>query len=115
MAQRTEIRLTDDITGVDIPPGKGETVEFGVDGQTYEIDLGTKNAAGLRNALKPYIEAGRRLNGARQNRGRPVKRTPVGADAATVKAWARSNGFEVSDRGRVPGHIREAFEAADKK
>jgi hypothetical protein len=110
MAQRTQILLTDDLTGDDIPSGKGETVTFAVDGQTYEIDLSNKNAGALRKALSPYVSVGRRV---RTSRGARVKRTQVGADAKTVKEWARANGYKVSDRGRVPNEVREAFEAAN--
>jgi hypothetical protein len=110
MVQRIEIRLTDDLDGADIPAGKGETVPFALDGKSYEIDLRTKNASALRRALAPYVEAGRPI---KNGRGMRVIRTAVGADARTVKEWARANGFDVSDRGRVPAHIREAFDAAN--
>jgi hypothetical protein len=70
-----------------------------LDGTSYEIDLTAKNASVLRKALRPYIEAGRPIQGSR--RRRPV-RTKVGADARTVMAWARANGYQVRERGRVP-------------
>jgi hypothetical protein len=109
MAQRVEVRLTDDLSGADIPRGRGETVSFSLDGTSYEIDLTTKNARALRKALRPYVEAGRPLKGAR----RPPVRTKIGADTRTVKAWARANGYQVRDRGRVPNEILAAFEAAN--
>jgi hypothetical protein len=108
MAQRLEVRLTDDLSGREIRPGKGETVIFSLDGKSYEIDLTAKNASGLRKALRPYIEAGRPI---KRSRRRPV-RTKVGADTRTVKRWARANGHQVRDRGRVPKEILAAFEAA---
>jgi hypothetical protein len=110
MAQRTQVLLTDDLDGTNIPVGKGETVIFALDGKTYEIDLTSKNANALRKALRPYIEAGRSV---RTSRGVRVKRTQVGADVRTIKEWARANGYEVNDRGRVPNEIRAAFEAAN--
>ncbi len=110
MVQRVEILLTDDLDGSQIPSGMGETVPFAIDGITYEIDLGTRHAAALRAALRPYVEAGRPIT---NRRGRRVTRITVGADARTVKEWARANGYEVNDRGRVPAHIREAFDAAN--
>ena len=110
MAQRVEVQLTDDLDGTNIPTGKGETVLFGLDGNTYEIDLTTKHAAALRKALATYVEAGRRL---KNSRGVRVKHTEVSADNRTIKEWARSNGFDVNDRGRVPVRIREAFAAAN--
>ncbi|TCM42765.1 Lsr2 family protein [Kribbella sp. VKM Ac-2568] len=110
MAQRVEILLTDDLDGRDLPAGKGETVTFALHGSSYEIDLGTKNAAALRKALAVYIEAARPI---RNRRAKKVTRSTIGADARTVKAWARANGYEVNDRGRVPADIRNAFEAAN--
>jgi hypothetical protein len=110
VAQRVEVQLTDDLDGTVIPAGKGETLLFALDGKAYEIDLSTKNAAALRKVLRPYVEAGRRL---RNSRGVRVKRTEVGSSNRTIKEWARANGFEVADRGRIPSRIREAFEAAN--
>jgi hypothetical protein len=82
MAQRTVIRLTDDLSGTEIPAGKGETVTFSIDGRSYEIDLTAKNATALRKALRPYVEAGRPIN----TSGRRSVRTRVAADTRTVKA-----------------------------
>jgi hypothetical protein len=110
MARRTQVLLTDDLDGTNIPVGKGETVTFALDGKTYEIDLTSKNGKALRKVLKPYIEAGRSVT---TSRGVRVKRTPVAADVRTIKEWARANGYEVNDRGRVPNEIRAAFEAAN--
>ena len=109
MVQRVEILLTDDLDGRAIPSGKGETVLFALDGTSYEIDLRARHAAALRAALGAYVEAGRPI---KNTRGRQRGRTALGSDARTVKEWARANGYEVNDRGRVPGHIREAFDAA---
>lgn len=110
MVQRVEILLTDDLDGSKIPTGKGETVHFALDGTSYEIDLRTRRAEVLRAALRPYVDAGRPI---RNGRGRRVTRSKIAADARTVKEWARANGYEVNDRGRVPAKIREAFDAAN--
>jgi len=110
MVQRVEILLTDDLDGSELPAGKGETVLFALDGTSYEIDLRTRHAAALRAALGPYVEAGRPI---KNRRGRRVTRATVDADARTVREWARPNGYEVNDRGRVPANIREAFGAAN--
>ncbi len=109
MAQRFVVRLTDDLTGTEIPAGKGETVAFSLEGWSYEIDLTAKNASALRKALQPYIEAGRPIKSSRR---RPV-RTRVAADTRTVKERARANGYQVRDRGRVPKAVLAAFEAAN--
>jgi Lsr2 len=103
-----EVRLTDDLSGTKIPCGKGEVVTFSLDGTSYEIDLTAKNAGVLRNELRPYITAGRPIQGSR--RRRPV-RTKVGADARTGKAWARANRYQV--RERLPNEVLAAFEAAN--
>jgi hypothetical protein len=118
VAQRVEVRLSDDLTGADIPPGRGETVTFVLDGKAYEIDLTAKNAAALRKALRPYVEAGRAIEGSgrrttRSRVGADTRTVKVGADARTVKAWARANGYRVRDRGRVPNEILAAFDAAN--
>jgi hypothetical protein len=110
MAQRTQILLTDDLDGTNIAPGKGETLTFALDGQSYEIDLTNKNAGALRKALSPYLSVGRRM---KTSRGAKVSRTQVGSNARTIKEWARANGYEFNDRGRIPNEIRTAFEAAN--
>ena len=109
MAQRVVVRLTDDLSGTEISAGKGETVTFGLDGRSYEIDLTAKNAAVLRKALRPYVEAGRPIAGS----GRRQIRTRVASDSRTVKEWARANGYQVPGRGRIPQAVREAFDAAN--
>lgn len=68
MAQRMITTLIDDLDGTDLERGSGETIRFGVDGRTYEIDLSDDNAAALREALRPYTEAGRRIVATRPRR-----------------------------------------------
>jgi hypothetical protein len=101
------IVLEDDIDG----SSADETVTFGLDGTTYEIDLSKKNAAKLRDALATYVGAGRRLpgRGSRRSRGR----SGSGPSASQVREWARSQGYDVSDRGRVPADVRAAYDAAN--
>lgn len=109
MAQKVQVLLIDDLTGKDAD----ETVTFGLDGKTYEIDLTTKNADKLREILEPYAGAGRKLSGRRKPAA--GQRTEVGADSATIRAWARSNGWpDLASRGRVPAEVRDAFEKANK-
>jgi nucleoid-associated protein Lsr2 len=110
MARRTQVVLTDDLDGTNIPAGKGETVTFGLDGKIYQIDLTSRNGDALRKLLRPYIEAARPV---RTSSGARVKQIHIGADAKTIKEWARANGYEVNDRGRISNEIRAAFEAAD--
>lgn len=70
MAQRTITTLVDDLDGTDLERGSGETILFGVDGRDYEIDLSDDNAQALRETLRPYVEAGRRVVRIRSRRKR---------------------------------------------
>ena len=104
MAQKVNIVLVDDLDGSDAE----ETVSFALDGKEYEIDLNAKNAGELRDALAPYVGHARKAGG-RGGRGAP--RTPARAPA-DIRAWARENGFDVPERGRVAAEVREAYVAA---
>ncbi|MEU9174211.1 Lsr2 family protein [Streptomyces sp. NPDC048420] len=110
MAQKVQVLLVDDLDGGEAD----ETVTFALDGKTYEIDLTTANADKLRGLLDPYVKGGRRTGG-RASGGRGKARAAVGGsqDTAQIRAWAKENGMEVNDRGRVPASIREAYEKAN--
>jgi hypothetical protein len=109
MAQRVHVVLVDDIDGSDAT----ETVAFGLDGSTYEIDLNEKNAAALREALAPYVGHARRSGGTRKAGGRRAAAPAAsGPTAAEVREWARENGWDVPDRGRVSAEVRSAYDAA---
>ncbi|MEU2872955.1 Lsr2 family protein [Streptomyces olivoreticuli] len=105
MAQRVVVTLADDIDGGEA----AETVSFGLDGKSYEIDLNTANAKKLRVALAPFVEAGRKQS----RSGKVYRHTPVAPDPSAVRAWARSHGMDVPPRGRIPKRVYEAFNAAD--
>jgi len=105
VAQRVHVVLEDDLDG----SAADETVMFGLDGANYEIDLSAKNAAKLRDALAKYVGVARRTSSrARRSGGRGRS----SGNAAAVREWARSNGYEVSDRGRVPADVKAAYDAA---
>lgn len=108
MAQKTEVTLVDDIDG----GSATETIEFGLDGKSYTIDLSNRNASGLKKALAPYIEAGRKLSSPKRGRGRPYRRVEVDVDPAAVRAWAVANDYEISARGRVSAAIIDEYRAA---
>lgn len=108
MAQRVNIVLEDDLDG----SNADETVTFGLDGASYEIDLSKKNAAKLRDALAAYVGAARRISGRGRVRG-GRSRQAGGPSASAVREWARAEGYEVSDRGRVPADVRAAYDAAN--
>jgi len=106
MAQRVNIVLVDDIDGSDAT----ETVAFGLDGTSYEIDLNDKHAATLRDSLASYVGHARKVGGGRRTRG-AAKVSATGASPKEIRDWARSNGFKVPDRGRIPADVREAFDS----
>src|SRR3954471_18144614 len=101
----------------DLDGGKADrTVTFAVDGTTYEIDLSKKNASAFDKALKPYAEAARKLRRSPAKpaaRGSARRRRQTGPDLPAVREWARANGHTVSDRGRVPATILDAYAAAN--
>ena len=106
MASRVQIVLEDDYDG----GTADETVTFALDGSEYEIDLSTKNAADLREALAPWIAHARRTGGRRK---RSSAKAPSSATTSDIRAWAQANGLDVSSRGRVSADVREAYEKAN--
>lgn len=109
MAQKVNITLVSDLTGTEITDGKGETVTFSLDNGTYELDLTNKEADKFRGLFQDYIAVARKVG---RKTGTAGKRTQSGPPAAEVREWARSNGFEVPERGRIPAEVREAFDKA---
>lgn len=114
MAQKVTVQMVDDLDGSqsdDI-----STVTFGLDGVSYEIDLTDANATHLRATLEEFVTHARRTGG-RIKRGTPPAgggSTSAGRERArAIREWARENGYEVSDRGRIPAEVVEAFDAAE--
>ena len=105
MAQKVNIVLVDDIDQSDAE----ETVTFGLDGKEYAIDLNKKNARSLRDALAPYVAHARPVS---SRSGRRSSKAGNGPAPSEIRAWARDNGFNVPDRGRVAAEVREAYAAA---
>ena len=109
MAQKTTVRLVDDLDGAELGEDRGETVTFALDGTTYEIDLSRENADALRGLIYDYAAKGRKVSS-----GRRAARTSVvdGPPPAEVRAWAQDNGYNLPDRGRIPAQVREAYDRA---
>jgi hypothetical protein len=115
VAQIREIRLVDDLDGA----VADETVEFGVDGKSYEIDLSTANAKKLRDALAEFVASARRAGGRRRGGGSGGGASAAPATARrpsidreqnqAIREWARKRGMKVSDRGRIPAEVLEAY------
>ena len=118
MARKIVHQLVDDIDGTVLDVGSGETIYFALDGVAYEIDLTDENAAALRDALAPYVSAGRSVSSGRSGSsgasgaGARKRRRPGQEDYSAIRAWAKDNGYQVSERGRVPAAVAEAYEAA---
>ncbi|MBB5741972.1 hypothetical protein HD600_000469 [Microbacterium ginsengiterrae] len=112
MARRIVHQLVDDLDGTILGVGEGETVHFSLNNIAYEIDLTTENADALRNALEPYIAGARRASSSAGRAGSPRKRSTSSNDTAAIREWAQENGHQVSERGRVPASIVEAYRAA---
>ncbi len=111
MAQKVQVMLVDDLDGGEA----AETLGFSLDGVNYEIDLSTRNAAKLRDAMASWVGHARRVSGRSASAGgrRRAARGPrSGPDTATVREWARQNGFKVSDRGRISADVMAAYEKA---
>jgi Lsr2 len=101
--------VTDDIDG----SADARAEPFSYAGTDYTVDLGNKNRAALEKALKPYIQAGTKVS-KRATRGNTRRRRSEsnGADLAAVRDWANANGYQGSNRGRIPGAVLEAYQVA---
>lgn len=117
------MQLVDDIDGSVISDDdSGESIEFSVSGVEYVIDLKSKNATEFHRKLGYYIEHATRVGGRKRRATPAVASSPSTASAPTAKRdpaqtrairqWAADTGYEISDRGRIPAEIVEAFEAA---
>ncbi len=109
MAQKIQTLFVDDLDGSE---AEG-TVHFGLDGTQYEIDLSPAHAKELRATLARYTEAARKISGtARRPARRGRSATANGHSTTEVRDWAKAQGIEVKDRGRVPADVVVKFQAA---
>ena len=109
MAQRVQTLFIDDLDG---SAAEG-TVRFGLDGTEYEIDLNAEHAQALRDALTRYISAARRVGSGASRPVRSGRKAPAnGLNTTEVREWAKAQGIEVKDRGRVPAELVVKFKAA---
>lgn len=107
MAKKVQVLLVDD---VDKESPADETVTFALDGVSYEIDLTSDNASKLRDSLAVWIGHAERTGGRRTSKaaGRGGRR-----DVGAIREWARANGYDISDRGRISTEVQEAYEKAN--
>lgn len=111
MAQKVLVQLIDDLDGS--APDDVTTVQFGLDGVTYEIDLSDSNADRLRDLLADYIGSARRTGGRVRRGARPGQGGgPANNDAGAIREWAQANGIELAARGRIPSHVAESYRQA---
>ena len=110
MAQRTVTVLSDDLDGTE--SDDIQTVRFGLDGATYEIDLSPKNREALEQALSPYLDVARRAGGRAASAPKKSAGRRDAAQTSAIREWARKNGYTVSERGRIPREVEEAYSAA---
>ena len=109
VAQKIQTLFIDDLDG---SAAEG-TLRFGLDGTEYEIDLNEKHAEALREALARYVSAARRVSGATRRPARTGRRAPAaGPNTTEVREWAKAQGIEVKDRGRVPADLVVKFKTA---
>ena len=110
MAKQTTVTITDDLDG----SANAKEVSFSLNGKAWVIDLSAKNSAALEKALKPYIAKATEQRGA-SRRGKSTRsssRSSSRANLAAIREWARTNGHEVSGRGRISAEIQKAYDAA---
>lgn len=114
MAKRIIQQLVDDVDGTVLDEGDGETISFGLDGRSYEIDVSPENATNLRSVIGEWSQHARRVKESNHSgrRGARSSARPRRTDLDAVRVWARENGHKVSDRGRVPLSILAEYDSA---
>jgi hypothetical protein len=115
VAQKIQTLFIDDIDG-----GAAEgTVRFALDGTDYEIDLNAKHSEELRSALGRYVSHARKVGGSARRAGRAAGRASRGGSSSLntteIRNWAREQGFDIKDRGRVPADLVAKYQAATGK
>src|SRR5947209_13061828 len=109
MAQKVQTLFIDDLDG---SAAEG-TVRFGLDGTEYEIDLNAEHTQALRDALARYVSAARRASSSARRPVRSGREAPAnGLNTTEVREWAKAQGIDVKDRGRVPAELVVKFKAA---
>ncbi|HEY3411375.1 MAG TPA: Lsr2 family protein [Propionicimonas sp.] len=108
MARTYVAVIKDDLTGEVVDLKDAESIEFSVNGKSFTIDLGKKNAAEFHKALDKYIAAATKVGGAKARK--PSRGST--ADLAAIRAWGKANGFKVSERGRVSSELKDAYSKA---
>ena len=106
MARTTVVTIVDDIDGSE----GAETVTFSFGGQSYEVDLSSKNRDKFQKALQPFIDSGRRTG--RPGVARTARTRASRGNSGAIRSWAAEQGLAVSERGRIPASVVAKYEAA---
>ena len=112
MAQQFQVQYIDDLDGSDLG-SVANTISFAFDGREYSIDLSDENADKFREVMAPYVENGHRVTGTKAKPARKLASRSSSGETKAIREWARSNGYDVSDRGRIPADIMDAYAAAN--
>lgn len=100
------VELIDDLDG----SKADQSLIFSLDGVDFEIDLSDANAEELRSTLERYAEKARRTGGRKRSMTETRAEGPSSKD---IRAWAESQGLQVSIRGRVQSTIVDQYLAAN--
>ncbi|MET3862549.1 hypothetical protein ABIE38_003495 [Dietzia sp. 2505] len=114
MAVRYETRYVDDIDGTELHNEEARSIEFSFDGKDYSIDLSAANADAFREAISPYLNAATKMSsGAKRKAARKSASKTSTGETKLIREWAKSNGYNLSDRGRIPADVMDAYAAAN--
>lgn len=112
MAQQFQVHYVDDLDGSNLG-SEANTISFAFEGREYTIDLSDENAEKFREAMAPYLEVGHPVTRGKGRAAKKSAKSSSSTDLSAVREWARENGYEVSDRGRIPGNVMDAYAAAN--
>ena len=112
MAQQFQVQYIDDLDGTNLG-SEANSISFAFEGKEYSIDLSDENAEQFRQVMAPYIENGSRVTGTKAKPARKTSAKASSGETKIIREWARANGYDVSDRGRIPADIMDAYAAAN--
>lgn len=112
MAQQFHVQYIDDLDGT-VLGDEANTIAFAFDGKDYTIDLSDENAAAFRDAMAPYVDAGHKQTAAKRRSARKSSGSAPTGNTKAIREWARANGHEISERGRIPADIMAAYSDAN--
>jgi hypothetical protein len=110
MAKQVVVTMVDDYDG---KSQADETVQFSIDGVSYEMDLSVLNASKLRGQLERWTDKARKVGRASKAKGGRIGKAAIDREqSVAIREWAKNNGHNVSSRGRIAAEITEAYHKA---